>query len=97
LQREQPNSSAATAASQHTAAAQTTMAAAYEAAASTVLSSAGILHQVFSFLPGCWLYIGPVCRDWSALYADMKDHQIRSLECNDYPKVVTLRRSYNSI
>eukprot|EP00953_Heterococcus_sp_UTEX-ZZ885_P022229 12320-Heterococcus_DN1.PRE.4 len=31
---------------------------------SSVLSDAGVLQRVFSFLPGNWLYLGAVCRDW---------------------------------
>jgi hypothetical protein len=35
-------------------------------------------EQVFSFLPGNWLYLGAVCREWQALYAGMEDQQVCS-------------------
>jgi hypothetical protein len=36
--------------------------------ANTVLSEAAILHHLFSFLPGHWLYLGAVCRAWMLSY-----------------------------
>jgi hypothetical protein len=44
------------------------------------LSDAVILKQVFSFVPGHWLFLGAVCREWQALYAGMEDQQVCSLE-----------------
>jgi hypothetical protein len=46
---------------------------------SSPLTDAGILQQVFTFLPGNWLYIGAVCSEWKAVYACMKDQQVCSL------------------
>jgi hypothetical protein len=33
---------------------------------------------VFTFLPGHWLFIGAVCREWQALYAGIEDQQVCS-------------------
>jgi hypothetical protein len=35
------------------------------------LRDAGILQHIFEFLPGCWLFLGAVCREWEAVYASM--------------------------
>jgi hypothetical protein len=48
------------------------------AAVSTPLKDAGILQQVFTFMPGCCLFLGVVCEEWRAVYAYMKDQQVRS-------------------
>jgi hypothetical protein len=37
------------------------------------LNDAGILKQVFTFLPGNWLFLGAVCREWQAIYASLGD------------------------
>jgi hypothetical protein len=60
----------------------------YKAAASTVLSDAGILHQVFSFLPGNWLFLGAVCQEWSSVYAGLAEQQVHSLSLTRNSKVV---------
>jgi hypothetical protein len=44
--------------------------------ASTILSDAAILQRVFSFLPGNWLYLGGVCRDWMLCYKHLPDSDI---------------------
>jgi hypothetical protein len=43
------------------------------------LRDAGILEHVFSFLPGIWLFLGAVCREWQAVYSNMNGQQVRSL------------------
>jgi hypothetical protein len=45
------------------------------AAASDPLRDVGILQHVLAFLPGNWLILGAVCREWNAVYAGMVDHQ----------------------
>eukprot|EP00953_Heterococcus_sp_UTEX-ZZ885_P041019 20946-Heterococcus_DN1.PRE.4 len=37
-----------------------------------------ILHQVFSFLPGNWLYLGAVCKEWRDVYAGRAVSEVRS-------------------
>jgi hypothetical protein len=32
---------------------------------------------VFSFLPGCWLFIGAVCREWRPVYAGIADQDLQ--------------------
>jgi hypothetical protein len=49
------------------------------AAVSNPLKDAGILHQVFTFLPGSWLFLGAVCRDSAAVYATLKDQKVPHL------------------
>jgi hypothetical protein len=46
------------------------------AAASDPLRDAGILQHVLAFLPGNWLILGAVCREWNAAYAGMADQQL---------------------
>jgi hypothetical protein len=46
--------------------------------ASNPLRDTSILQHVFKYLPGCWLFLGAVCREWNAVYADMRDHQMPS-------------------
>jgi hypothetical protein len=43
------------------------------------LKVASILQQVFTFLPGHYLFIGAVCREWRAVYAGMKGQQLNSI------------------
>jgi hypothetical protein len=43
------------------------------------LRDAGIMSNVFAFLPGNWLYLGAVCSEWKAVYAGMPDRQVRSI------------------
>jgi hypothetical protein len=45
---------------------------------STILSEAGILERVLSFLPGHWLYLGGVCRAWMQSYKRMESCEIQS-------------------
>jgi hypothetical protein len=49
-------------------------------AASNPLKDAGILQHVFTFLPGCWLLLGAVCKEWNAVYAHMDDQQVHSFD-----------------
>jgi hypothetical protein len=51
------------------------------AAASNPLNDAGILEQVCTFLPGHYLFLGAVCKEWEALYAGIKAQQLRSVVC----------------
>jgi hypothetical protein len=44
--------------------------------ASDPLKDAGILRHVLTFLPGNWLILGAVCRDWQAVYAGIADQQL---------------------
>jgi hypothetical protein len=53
------------------------------AAASNPLRDAGILQQVFTFLPGNWLFLGAVCREWAAVYAGLKDQRVLHLSIYD--------------
>jgi hypothetical protein len=46
---------------------------------STILSEAGILERVLSFLPGHWLYLGGVCRAWMQSYKRMKSCDIHGI------------------
>jgi hypothetical protein len=38
-----------------------------EAAVAEPLRDACVLNQVFTFLPGHWLFLGAVCKEWEAL------------------------------
>jgi hypothetical protein len=38
-----------------------------------------ILQQVLAFLPGNHLFVGAVCKDWKAVYANIQQHQICSI------------------
>eukprot|EP00953_Heterococcus_sp_UTEX-ZZ885_P038818 19914-Heterococcus_DN1.PRE.1 len=40
-------------------------------------------HQVFTFLPGNWLFVGCVCREWEAVYAGLKDQRVLHLSIYD--------------
>jgi hypothetical protein len=40
------------------------------------LKDAGILQQVFTFLPGCWLFLGAVCSEWRQCYASIGGQQV---------------------
>jgi hypothetical protein len=35
-----------------------------------------ILKQVFTFLPGNWLLLGAVCKEWEAIYARLGDQLV---------------------
>jgi hypothetical protein len=52
------------------------------------LKDAGILQQVFAFLPGHYLFLGAVCREWNALYAGMADQLVRSVRLDGLLKLV---------
>jgi hypothetical protein len=47
-------------------------------AATNPLSNAGILKQVFTFLPGHYLFLGRVCKEWQAVHAGAADQQVCS-------------------
>jgi hypothetical protein len=49
------------------------------------LRDAGILQQVLNFLPGNWLFLGAVCREWRTIYsrALAEDQQVRSFSLDD--------------
>jgi hypothetical protein len=60
------------------------------AAASIVLSDTAMIQHVFNFLPpGNWLFLGAVCREWQAVYADEPSDQIFSLSNYLDPKPIT--------
>ena len=40
------------------------------------LRDAGILRHVFMFLPGHWLILGAVCKEWQAVYAGMDEEEL---------------------
>jgi hypothetical protein len=63
------------------------------AAMSNPLRDAGLLQQVFSFLPGHYVFIGAVCREWKAVYAGMEDFQVRSLTSYVYTEVMNCDRN----
>jgi hypothetical protein len=44
---------------------------------------AGILRNVFAFLPGNWLFLGAVCREWEAVYAGMAAQRLCSFRLNE--------------
>jgi hypothetical protein len=52
------------------------------------LRDAGILQRVFTFLPGHWLFLGAVCREWQDSYADMGEQHISSFNSLVYNKPV---------
>eukprot|EP00953_Heterococcus_sp_UTEX-ZZ885_P016773 9409-Heterococcus_DN1.PRE.5 len=52
-------------------------------AASNPLRDAGILKQIFSLLPGTYLFLGAVCREWRAVYAGIKLGHVRSWTLDD--------------
>jgi hypothetical protein len=37
------------------------------------------MQQVFSFLPGSWLFLAAVCREWKALYAGIGVKKVRCI------------------
>eukprot|EP00953_Heterococcus_sp_UTEX-ZZ885_P035171 18165-Heterococcus_DN1.PRE.2 len=58
--------------------------------ASNPLSGSAMIQQVFSFLPpGNWLFLGAVCREWQAVYAEQPDRQVYSFSTYPYPTLVT--------
>jgi hypothetical protein len=48
-------------------------------AAKGPLRDPGILQHIFSFVPGHWLFLGAVCREWEAIYACVADQQVLKL------------------
>eukprot|EP00953_Heterococcus_sp_UTEX-ZZ885_P005571 3466-Heterococcus_DN1.PRE.2 len=46
--------------------------------ASDPFKDAGILLHVFTFLPGYWLLLGAVCKEWCRVYTGIGDQQVRS-------------------
>jgi hypothetical protein len=59
------------------------------AAVSDPLMNASILKQVFAFLPGNWLFLCAVCREWMAVYADMGNQQECRIDLYQRNKLVT--------
>jgi hypothetical protein len=55
------------------------------AAVSNPLRDAGILERVFTFLPGCWLFLGAVCREWRSVYAGLADQQKLCIDVQGHP------------
>jgi Ankyrin repeats (3 copies) len=58
-------------------------------AASHPLTDTSILKQVFTFVPGCWLLLGGVCREWKAVYAGIADLQVRACKLYNSTELVT--------
>jgi hypothetical protein len=58
-------------------------------AASNPFSNTGILKQVFTFLPGNWLFLGAVCSEWRAVYAELADQQVHTFRLYGNSKRVT--------
>jgi hypothetical protein len=58
-------------------------------AASDPLKNADILQHVFKFLPGNWLILGTICREWNAIYAGMADQQVYKVSLRGNSKLVT--------
>jgi hypothetical protein len=63
------------------------------AAAINPIRDPGILHHVFTYLPGNWLYLGAVCSDWKAVYARLEDQQVHSVPMYGNSKLVTCDNS----
>jgi hypothetical protein len=57
-------------------------------AATSPLAEADTLRQVFSYLPGNWLYLGAVCSEWRAVYACMNEQQVYNLNTYGKKKVL---------
>jgi hypothetical protein len=52
------------------------------------LREAGILKQVFAFVPGNYLFLGAVCREWNTVYVGIGAWQVRSISFDEYYKPV---------
>eukprot|EP00953_Heterococcus_sp_UTEX-ZZ885_P003745 2536-Heterococcus_DN1.PRE.6 len=48
----------------------------------------GILRNVFKFLPGHWLFLGAVCREWETVYAGMPEQHVLSTTLKYMPRRV---------
>jgi hypothetical protein len=59
------------------------------AATSNPLSNASILKQVFTFLPGNYLFLSAVCSEWRAVYAGIADQQVCTFGLTGSPKLVS--------
>jgi hypothetical protein len=59
------------------------------AAASHPLADASVLQQVFSVVPGHWLFLGAVCREWRDAYAELADQQVFSIDHHLDDQLVT--------
>jgi hypothetical protein len=59
------------------------------AAIADPLRDACILKQGFTFLPGHYLFLGAVCREWEIVYASMAEQQLRSCDLVYIKKIVT--------
>jgi hypothetical protein len=53
-------------------------------AACTPLRDAGVLQRIFTFLPGNYLFIGAVCREWQVVYAGMADPNVCCFDIEGY-------------
>jgi hypothetical protein len=51
---------------------------------SSILSDATFLQQIFSFLPGNWLFLGVVCRAWMLSYKQMPASRCKTLTSKLY-------------
>eukprot|EP00953_Heterococcus_sp_UTEX-ZZ885_P039886 20415-Heterococcus_DN1.PRE.4 len=59
------------------------------AAALDPLCNAGVLQQVFTFLPGHHLFLSAVCREWKAAHAGMADQRVHAFPLYDNINLVT--------
>jgi hypothetical protein len=41
------------------------------------LSNAGILKHIFTYVPGHYIFVGAVCREWKAAYVGIPDQKVR--------------------
>jgi hypothetical protein len=48
-----------------------------------------MLKQVFAFLPGNWLFLGAVCREWQTVSINMADQQVHSFQFEGGTNLVT--------
>jgi hypothetical protein len=53
------------------------------------LSNAGILKLVLTFLPGHYLFVGAVCREWEAVHAGTANQQVSNFSLCGIDKLVT--------
>jgi hypothetical protein len=65
--------------------------------ARTILSDAAILQQVFSFLPGDWLYLGGVCHAWMQSYKHMPDSSCALLIINNAMSTCDMASSIKTV
>jgi hypothetical protein len=60
------------------------------------LRDAAILQQVFTFLPGNWLFLGAVCSEWQALCAAMGEQNIYCINSKRLVNCATTTTLYSA-